>query len=155
MLSVCSIGLNTDFTRFFWFAGVLKPPPDVLNPGKRKISFDLVRDDGKGYFYGPSDPADESSTPSRTSTSKQSSGQEKFFYVFMNFYLNFITRLQADPFWAISVSGQKHYVDNSAPSGTLSVRHTKRTTLLFVCLIPKSLHGSLTQIFFFVICFFY
>ncbi|XP_058944344.2 inositol hexakisphosphate and diphosphoinositol-pentakisphosphate kinase 2 isoform X5 [Pocillopora verrucosa] len=56
------------------FSGVLKPPPDVLNPGKRKISFDLVRDDGKGYFYGPSDPADESSTPSRTSTSKQSSG---------------------------------------------------------------------------------
>lgn len=107
MLSVCSIGLNTDFTRFFWFAGVLKPPPDVLNPGKRKISFDLVRDDGKGYFYGPSDPADESSTPSRTSTSKQSSGQEKFFYMFMNFYLNFITRLQADPLWSISVSRVK------------------------------------------------
>ena len=99
MLSVCSIGLNTDFTRFFWFAGVLKPPPDVLNPGKRKISFDLVRDDGKGYFYSPSDPADESSTPSRTSTSKQSSGQEKFFYLFMNFDLNLSLDYKQTLFW--------------------------------------------------------
>ena len=64
------------------------------------------------------------------------------------------TRLQADPFLAIlCLSSQKQYVDNSAPGGTLSVRHTKRTTLFFVCLIPKSLHGSLTQIFFFVIYF--
>ena len=52
------------------------------------------------------------------------------------------------------LSGQKQNVDNSAPGGTLSVRHTKRTTLLFVCLTRKGLLGSLTQIFFFVICFF-
>ena len=95
------------FHTVFWFAGVLKPPPDVLNPGKRKISFDLVRDDGKGYFYGPSDPADESSTPSRTSTSKQSSGQEKFFYLFMNFDFNLSLDYKQTLFWRFYVSRVK------------------------------------------------
>ncbi|XP_022797686.1 inositol hexakisphosphate and diphosphoinositol-pentakisphosphate kinase 2-like [Stylophora pistillata] len=54
--------------------GVLKTPPDVLNPSKRKISFELVRNDGKGNFDGFLDPANESPTPSRISARKISSG---------------------------------------------------------------------------------